>query len=70
MTLPDSKMITITARERRVLQPVGQIPNVEPENSARGEDEDWRAPFRNSLQHGGLPEDKTKRAGREIESSG
>ncbi|KAK3004298.1 hypothetical protein RJ639_018394 [Escallonia herrerae] len=64
MTLPDNKTITITVGERRVLQPLNQVPQLEPvfiinmiENV-----KDWREPFINYLLYGRLPEEKAKRA--------
>ncbi|XP_028064066.1 uncharacterized protein LOC114267239 [Camellia sinensis] len=64
LTLPDSKTITITIGERRVLQPLKEVSDLVPilVVTTKGEnDEDWREPFITYLQHGRLPEDKVKR---------
>ncbi|XP_028062797.1 uncharacterized protein LOC114266101 [Camellia sinensis] len=64
LTLPDSKTITITVGERRVLQPLKEVSDLVPilVVTMKGEnEEDWREPFIAYLQHGRLPEDKVKR---------
>ncbi|KAF7151334.1 hypothetical protein RHSIM_Rhsim02G0180000 [Rhododendron simsii] len=64
LSLPDRETITVTVRERRVLQPLTEISEVLPVFAAttKESDDDWREPFINYLQHGRLPEDKAKRA--------
>ncbi|XP_028096381.1 uncharacterized protein LOC114296288 [Camellia sinensis] len=64
LTLPDSKTITITVGERKVLQPLKEVSDLVPilVVTTKGEsDEDWQEPFIAYLQHGRLPEDKVKR---------
>ncbi|XP_058202937.1 uncharacterized protein LOC131317399 [Rhododendron vialii] len=58
------RRITVTVGERRVLQLLTEISEVLLVFAAttNESDEDWRKPFINYLQHGRLPEDKTKRA--------
>ncbi|KAH7862169.1 hypothetical protein Vadar_000977 [Vaccinium darrowii] len=64
LTLPDNKTITITVGERTVLHPLKEVLEVLPAFIAttKEEEEDWREPFINYLQHGWLPEDKAQRA--------
>lgn len=47
LILPSEKTLTITVRERRVLQPLREIPQAEPVNMITAEEgkEDWREPF-------------------------
>ncbi|XP_028074143.1 uncharacterized protein LOC114276559 [Camellia sinensis] len=64
LTLPDSKTITTTVGERRVLQPLKEVSDLVPILivTTKGEsEEDWQEPFIAYLQHGRLPEDKVKR---------
>ena len=64
LTLLDSKTITITVGERRVLQPLKEVSDLVPilVVTTKGEnEEDWPKPFIAYLQHGRLPEDKVKR---------
>ncbi|XP_028060408.1 uncharacterized protein LOC114264016 [Camellia sinensis] len=64
LTLPDSKTITFTIGERRVLQPLKEVSDLVPilVVTTKGEnEEDWREPFIAYLQHGRVLEDKVKR---------
>lgn len=47
LILPSEKTLTITVRERRVLQPLREITQAEPVNMITAEEgkEDWREPF-------------------------